>query len=127
MIMVLSCCDLLAVIACHPTAALIALLLFKKKLGTHLTPRWVETLAYQRNIFCGVSLLALLVMNLDQHLATYRPIFHRTSVTKKKLLILLVILIIIQGTLEAISIRHFAISEGMKIITSLKISRRAES
>ena len=55
-------------------------------------------------------------MNLDQHLATYRPIFHRTSVTKKKLLILLVILIIIQGTLEAISIRHFAISYQMSLV-----------
>ena len=66
MIMVLSCCDFLAVVACHPTAALIALLLLKKKLGTHIIPRWVETLGYQTNIFNGFSLLTLFVMNFDQ-------------------------------------------------------------
>jgi hypothetical protein len=37
------------------------------------------------SVFLGFSLLALLVMNFERYLATYYPIFHRTSVTKGRL------------------------------------------
>ena len=49
--------------------------------------RWWGTLFHDlTEIFIGFSFLALLVMNFDRYLATYYPIYHRTSVTKRKLL-----------------------------------------
>ena len=49
--------------------------------------------------------LALLVMNFDRYLATYYPIFHRTSVTKGKRLTLFVILSILELILELIPVK----------------------
>ncbi len=51
------------------------------------------------------SLLALLVMNFDRYLATYYPIFYRTSVAKGKLLILLAILSIPAPLLQQLPIK----------------------
>jgi hypothetical protein len=61
-------------------------------------------------VFVGFSLLALLVMNFDRYLATYYPIFHRTSVTKGRLLTLLAILITVEVTLMLISYNDFVIT-----------------
>ena len=49
-------------------------------------------------------------MNLNQYLATYHPIFHRTSVTKKRLLTLFLIFITIEGTFDVMTLNGFAIS-----------------
>ncbi len=108
MIMVLSCCDLVVVLTNHPLMALIAMLRLTEKLNTY--PSWVDISKRVGTIFIGLSLLALLVMNFDRYLATYYPIFHRTSVTKGKLLTLLVILIIIQLTLYLMSVNDIVIS-----------------
>ena len=102
MIMVLSCCDLLVVLTNHPLMALCAILLLTGKLK--VLPRWMETSAHLINVFLGFSLFALLVMNLDRYLATYYPIFHRTSVTKGKLLILHATLIVVELTLCLMSV-----------------------
>ncbi len=101
MIMVLSCCDLLAVLTNHPLTALSALLLLTGKLDVY--PSWVRI----SNIFLGFSLVALLVMNFDRYLATYYPIFHRTSVTKRKLLTLLAVLIVVELILYLMSVNDF--------------------
>jgi hypothetical protein len=61
------------------------------------------------SVFVGFSLLALLVMNFDRYLATYYPIFHRTSVMKGRLLTLLAILITMDVTLVLISFNDFVI------------------
>ena len=61
------------------------------------------------DISIGLSLLALFVMNFDRYLATHYPIFHRTSVTKKKLLTLFAFLIIIGTTVRVISINDLLI------------------
>jgi hypothetical protein len=67
--------------------------------------------------FClGFSLLALLVMSFDRYLATYCPIFHRTSVTKGRLLTLLAILIIVELTLGVMSINNFVIPIQVHIL-----------
>ena len=109
MIMVLSCCDLLVVLTNHPLMALYAMLCLTGKLDGYL--RWVIDMAvHSANIFVGFSLLALLVMNFDRYLATYYPIFHRTSVTKGRLLTLLAILIIIMLTLGVMSVNNCVIS-----------------
>ncbi len=91
MIMVLSCCDLLVVLTNHPFNAVIGLLFLTGKLDAY--PNWV-VIFLRFSVLYGFSLLVLLVMNIDRYLATYYPIFHRTSVTKGKLLTLLSTLIV---------------------------------
>jgi heme/copper-type cytochrome/quinol oxidase subunit 2 len=51
-----------------------------------------------------------LVMNFDRYLATYYPIFHRTSVTKGKLLTLLAIPSIVMLTFRVMSVNSYVIS-----------------
>jgi multisubunit Na+/H+ antiporter MnhB subunit len=71
--------------------------------GTAYPYRWLDIPLNIASTSIGLSLLALLVMNFDRYLATYYPIFHRTSVTKGKLLTLLAILSIGEVTLLLIS------------------------
>ena len=108
MIMILSCCDLLTVLANNP---LIALLTMSWSTGTlDVNARWPYSSTRLTGIFVVFSLFALLVTNFDRYLATSYPIFHRTSVTKGRLLTLLVILIIVEITLAVMSINDFIIS-----------------
>jgi hypothetical protein len=72
--------------------------------------RWPYISLSSTNMFLAFSLLALLVMNFDRYLATSYPIFHRTSVTKRRLLTLLAILIIVEITLTVMSVNDFVIS-----------------
>ena len=99
--MVLSCCDLLAVVVGHPSTGLVAMLWLTEKYYVHST--WLVILIDLANIILGFSLLALFVLSFDRYLATRYPIFHRTSVTKAKLLTLFAVLIIIDITMIAIS------------------------
>ena len=95
MITVLSCFDLLVVLMNYPLLATIAILWLAGDVNRSLVPGLSEKCSF----FMSFSLLALLVMNFDQYLATYYPIFHRTSVTKGKLISLLRILIFVQFVL----------------------------
>ena len=108
MIMVLSCCDLLAVLTNNPLMALIMMSWLTGKLDVNA--RWAHVSFKSPGIFLGFSYLALLLLNFDRYLATSYPIFHRTSVTKGRLLTLLVILIIVQITLKVMSVNDFVIS-----------------
>ena len=108
MIMVLSCCDLLVVLTNHPFTAVIAGLWLTGKLDVY--PKWVGFFFGFTTIFFGFSFFALLVMNFDRYLATYYPIFHRTSVTKRKLLTLFAVLIIVELTLYMMYAYDFFIS-----------------
>ena len=116
MIMVLSCCDLLAVLTNHPFLTLTSLLWLTGNLDVY--PSWVEIYSWLSIIFPGFSLLALLVMNFDRYLATYHPIFHRTSVTKGKLLILLAILGFVAVMLLLLSVKGFVISYTIFLLIS---------
>ena len=100
MIMVLSCCDFLAVVTNNPLLALKATLGLTEKLDENAG--WLYLVLRFTNIFHVSSLFALLVMNFDQYLATSYPLFHRTSVTKGRLLTFLSILIIFEVILSAI-------------------------
>ena len=92
--MILSCCDLLAVLTSHPATALRAVLWLNEKSGVY--PRRQLVVFHEQYImFTGFSLLALLVMSVDRYLATHYPILHRRSVTKGKLLTLFTFLAII--------------------------------
>ena len=107
MTMVLSSCDLLVVLTSHPLMALNAILFFTGKLDV-VTDLVIISGRFS-TVFLGFSLLALLVMNFDRYLATYYPVFHRTSVTKGRLLTLLAILITVDVTLVLISFNDFVI------------------
>ena len=68
------------------------------------------------NILLGFSLLALLVMNVGRYLATYHPIFHRTSLTKGKLLTLFTFSVIIEKSVAAMSINNLVISKEVSLL-----------
>ena len=102
MIMILSCCDLVAVVTNNPLVAAIAILWATEKID--MNARWVFLSARLTTAFLTFSLLALFVVNFDRYLATSYPIFHRTSVTKRRLLALLGILIIMEIILAMISV-----------------------
>ena len=108
MIMVLSCCDLLAVLTNSPSMAFISMSRLTGKLDVNT--RWPHISLSLTNTFLGFSLFALLVMNFDRYLATSYPIFHRTSVAKRRLLTLLAILIIVEITLTVMSVNNLVIS-----------------
>ncbi len=108
MIMVLSCCDLLAVLTCNSLTAVTAMLCLNRELD--VSPNWTVIPLKLGTFTLTVSFLALLVMNFDRYLATYHPIFHRTSVTKGKLLTLLAILSILELLLKLLSVNNFVIS-----------------
>ena len=104
MIMILSCFDLLAVLINNPLMILIATLYLTKNVDAwNIRLEHVKLTLWVGNFFFGFSMLALLVMSFDRYLATYHPIFHRTSVTKGKLASLLLFIAIIDFTLKLIS------------------------
>ena len=105
MIMVLSCCDLLVVFTVHPLTAVIAMFWLTGNVNGY--PSWVEICSELAVHFLGFSILALLVMSFDRYLATHYPIFHRTSVTKRRLLTVFGILSIIQAALSLMSVNNF--------------------
>ena len=108
MIMVLSCCDLLVVLTNHPLLALIAMLWLAKKPSVY--PNWVHISLGVFSSFLGFSLLALLVMNINRYLAISYPLYHRRSITKRKLLTVLGILIIVDGTLTLMNVNDLVLS-----------------
>ena len=109
MIMVLSSCDLLVVLTNHLlVTSLLTMLWLTGKINKH--PEWLEILLDLSNIVIGFSVFALFVMNFDQYLATHYPIFHGTSVTKRKLLILFAFLVTIHATVAATSMNNLVIS-----------------
>ena len=119
MIMVLSCCDLLAVLTSHPLTAFHGILFLTEKWDVY--PGWVVISSRFPAVFSSFSLLALLVMNFDRYLATSYPIFHRTSVTKGRLLILLAILITVEITLVVLSFNDFIIRYQLVLLTCIII------
>jgi hypothetical protein len=118
--MVLSCCDLLAVLTNNPFVALITMSWLTGKLDVNARRPAISFRL--TGIFLVFSSFALLVMNFDRYLATSYPIFHRTSVTKGRLLTLLAItvivaiLIIIEITLTVMAVNNFVISDQVHIL-----------
>jgi hypothetical protein len=106
--MLLSCCDLLAVLTNNPLTAFITMSWLTGKLDVNAS--WAYISLASTNIFRRFSYFALLVTNFDRYLATSYPIYHRTSVTKEKLLTLLAILIIVEIALTVMSVNDLVIS-----------------
>ena len=113
-IMVLSCCDLLVVLTNHPMTALRAMLWLTERMKKY--PTWLVISQQLLSMMIGVSLHALFVMNVDRYLATNYPLYHRTSVTKRKLLTFFTVLIIIQIAVTAISTNDLIISYQLRLL-----------
>ena len=113
MIMVLSVCDLIAVLTNHPILAVISIFWL---MGNFDTRSWLYLYLDIANVFLGFSLAALLVMNVDRYLAISYPIYHQTSVTKNRLLTFLAILIIIEIIMASFSANNFIISHQILVI-----------
>ena len=90
MIMMLSCFDLVAVVTTYPTLLLYLISWLREDydLLSKMTIYMGST-----SVFIAFSCLALLVMSIERFLGAYYPIFHRTSVTRRRLLTLLAILV----------------------------------
>ena len=114
MIMVLSCCDLLGVVTNTPLVAVVAMLLMTGKLDVNA--RWPHLASRLAVALFVSSTFALTVLNFERYLATYYPIFHRTSVTKGRLSILLTILIVVEITLTAMSANDTVFSYQVHIL-----------
>ena len=66
--------------------------------------------------FLGFSFLALLVMSIERYLGAYYPIFHRTSVTRRRLLTLFAIFLIEFAVMYIISSYDLVIPTEVFII-----------
>ena len=118
MIMVLSCFDLVAVITNHP--GLLLYLIFWLRKDYYLFRTWRMYLGFV-GIFHAFSLTGLLVMSIERYLGAYYPVFHRTSVTRRRLLTLLAILLIFQMSLNAISGDNMIISEALRVLIGILV------
>ena len=118
MIMVLSCFDFLTVITIHPL--LVARLVLWMKEENDLNTK-VAFYAHLASIFPRFSLVALLVLNLERYLAACYPLFHRSSITRRKLFTLLAILLLLPTTLTMISANSATISHRMASIILMVI------
>ena len=113
MIMVLSCFDLVAIITNHP-GLLLYLISWLREDHDLLSIWW--TYLELVIAFLGPSLSAFLVMSIERYLGTYYPLFHRTSVTRRRLLTFLAILLIYQITLHVISTNDIIIPRPIILI-----------
>ncbi len=91
MILVLSCFDFLAVITNHPVTVVYLVVWLTEN---YALLSKVDIYARIASVFVGFSFYSLLVMNIERYLGTYYPIFHRTSVTRRRLLTFLAMLLI---------------------------------
>ena len=86
LLLILSCCDLIVVIVNHPLIIRLAIAWAMEDHGIlermHIF-RWVN------NGLFGFSSIALLTMTIERYLATAHPLFHRRSVTKRRLVAVL--------------------------------------
>jgi hypothetical protein len=96
---------LLAVLTNNPLTALVVMSSLTGKVDGNA--RRAHISLRSTSIFFAFSLFALLVMNFDRYLATSYPIFHRASVTKRRLLTLLATLIIVEITLKVMYVNDF--------------------
>ena len=108
MIMVLSCFDLVSVVIFYP--GILLYIIFWLKQDYDLLRKLIIYFDVS-SAFLGFPLLALLVMSTERYLGAYYPIFHRTSVTRRRLLILLVALHICQTTLAVLATNDLVISK----------------
>ena len=112
MIMVLSCIDLVSVVVNNP--GMLFYLVSWLTEDYDLLPKIKTYFKYSDKLY-GSSLLALLLMNIERYLGAYYPIFHHTSVTRRRWLALLAILLILHAASSVISTNGIIISEAIHV------------
>ena len=113
MILVLSCFDIVAVITSHPVIVVYLVVWLTKN---YALLKKLEIYTSLANTFCAFSFSALLVMNIERYLGTHYPIFHRTSVTRRKLLTFLAMLLIfITALLTLVNVKVIVPAAGTVI------------
>ena len=119
MIMVLSCFDFVSVVTNH-SATLFYLISWLREDYDLLanSALYVDFIT----IFYSYSFFALLVMSFERYLGAYYPIFHRTSVTRRRLLALLAIILIIYSTLYVISTNDMIIPRNVVMLVFIVVS-----
>ena len=118
MIMVLSCFDLVLVVT--NLSGILLYLIFWLREDYDLLPKMRIYLECSK-LFIGSSFLALLVMSIERYLGAYYPIFHRTSVTKRRLLTLHAILFILVTVMYIISRNDLVISNPVTLAILLAL------
>ena len=119
MIMVLSCFDLVSVVICYPGILVSLTFWFKEDYDFLLKMMIYGDIAA---IFLGFSVLILLVMSIERYLGAYYPIFHSTSVTRRRLLTLLGTLLVFHSTLGILAQNDWVISQSVHLIVFLGIT-----
>ena len=105
MIMVLSAFDFLVVSTNHPVLIHHMVLWLNQR----NEPLVLGTVQHFSTLFVGFSIMALLVMSIERYLGAYYPLFHRTSLTRRRLLTLLAVLFFVLTILGIISVNSWVI------------------
>ena len=118
MILVLSCFDLVSVVTNHP--GILLYLIYWLREDYQLLQN-ITIYLQSASVSVAFSLFSLLVMSIERYLGAYYPIFHRTSVTKRRLLTLLAILLIPSGILGTISTNDLVIYRERLLIIFIAV------
>ena len=116
-ILVLSCFDLAAVAIMHPIQISTTIsIAFGKYNNMQEVIRF-----YLANAINGLSMFALLVLNIERFLALSYPFFHQTSVTKERLILLLVALMILP-TVIVLSLTYLSFRLLANLVSTIGLS-----
>ena len=113
MTMVLSFFDLLSVITNHP--GLLVFLIFWLREDYESLPKMTIYLHFA-TVFFSCSFNTLLVMSIERYLGTHHPIYHRTSVTRRKLLALVTILSVLTNVTYLVSRNVLGMSAALYLL-----------
>ena len=113
MIMVLSCFDLLTVVTNNPA---LLIFLMSSLMEDYDLLSMLATYVHVSGVFPAFPFFTLLVMSIERYLGVYYPIFHYTSVTRRRLLTLLAILLILTTVMLTISRGDLVISSSLVIL-----------
>ena len=112
MIMVMSFFDLFAVLTNN--LGLLIYLIYWLREDYDFLPIWKIYLDFV-STFAGLSFLTLLIMSIERYQGAYHPIFHRKSLTRRRLLTLLAILLTFQLSLNVISRNDLIIPKALSV------------
>ena len=111
MILVLSCFDMAVVVIIHPLI-ISSTIIFS--LGEYYE-LLVQLISFVCMVVQGFSMFALLSLNIERFLGVTYPIFHRTSVTKKRLLSFLAFAMFSTIILSVLSFKELVIQDNILV------------
>ena len=120
MVMVLSCFDLVSVVTNHPMI-LVCIISWLREDYDSLPEKELRIYFNISAVFLVFSLIALLVMSIERYLGAYYPIFHRTSVTRRRILTAFAILLIPAIVMYIISAESLVIPRPVFLIILLAL------